>query len=395
MNQTPTNEHDEPGFVRKSQPSNPYEAGARLDDDVDLDRDAPSLSTADVQRLNRKALIFLGGIVLVLGVLGIWVFSGGLSGRGDDNRRSREEQVVIPAAPSLPELPVERPVVAEPELPPLPVIPDDPGPSPSDGLRLPGGLPGGEEMSLLSRRMADAARGGRSDGVVDSAPAEGGGGGFMDQMMPGGPQSPADGVTSAQPLYKPDTLLLRGTYIRCVLQSRVITDVPGYTSCVVTEPVYSVNGRRLLLPRGSMVFGSYTSDAVIGERAAIVWDRVTTPTGLDINMRSPGTDMLGAAGNPGHYSAHWGQRISSALLISMLSDAFKYAGAKHGPQTTSYASGVVIQNPYESNTARTMERLANMAMERNMSRPPTVTINQGTILNVYVARDVDFSAVMR
>jgi type IV secretion system protein VirB10 len=116
---------------------------------------------------------------------------------------------------------------------------------------------------------------------------------------------------------------------------------------------------------------------------------------MDVNMRSPGTDMLGAAGNPGHYTAHWAQRISSALLISMLSDAFKYAGAKHGPQETSIVNGAIVQNPYESNTARTMERLANMALDRNMARPPTVTINQGTIVNVYVARDVDFSAVMR
>jgi len=156
-----------------------------------------------------------------------------------------------------------------------------------------------------------------------------------------------------------------------------------------------VNGPRLLLPRGSKVSGTYGADAVIGERAAIVWDRITTPNGLDVNMRSPGVDMLGAAGNDGHYTAHWGQRISSALLISMLSDAFKYAGAKHGPQETSIANGAVVQSPYESNTARTMERLANAVMERNMTRQPTVIINQGTVVNVYVARDVDFSAVLR
>ena len=179
-----------------------------------------------------------------------------------------------------------------------------------------------------------------------------------------------------------------------MLQSRVISDFPGYTSCIVTEPVYSVTGRRLLLPRGSKVLGSYEPD-IVGNRVAVVWDRITTPTGLDVNMRSPGVDMLGAAGVPGHYSGHWGQRIGSALLISMLSDAFKYAGAKHGPQETSIANGVVVQSPYESSTARTMERLANMALERNMARPPTVTINQGSIVNVYVARDVDFSSVLR
>src|SRR5690606_16353953 len=200
-------------------------------------------------------------------------------------------------------------------------------------------------LSLQERRMLDIA------GIFDGA-GEGAGQGDVPGMLPPDeyarlmmaaghqPQaSPAqrvpEGDASAQPLYNPNTLLLRGTYIRCVLQSRVISDFPGYTSCIVTEPVYSVNGRRLLLPRGSKVSGAYEKDAVIGDRVAVVWDRITTPTGLDVNMRSPGVDMLGAAGNPGHHTAHWGQRIGSALLISMLSDAFKYAGAKHGPQETS------------------------------------------------------------
>jgi type IV secretion system protein VirB10 len=54
---------------------------------------------------------------------------------------------------------------------------------------------------------------------------------------------------------------------------------------------------------------------------------------------------------------------------------------------------VVVQSPYESATGRTMERLANQALDNR--RPPTVTIHHGTVVNVYVARDVDFSAVAR
>jgi hypothetical protein len=68
--------------------------------------------------------------------------------------------------------------------------------------------------------------------------------------------------------------------------------------------------------------------------------------------------------------------------------------AEHGPETTTIANnGMTVQSPYESATARTMERLANEALSSNR-RPPTVTINQGTIVNVYVAKDVDFTNVL-
>jgi type IV secretion system protein VirB10 len=180
------------------------------------------------------------------------------------------------------------------------------------------------------------------------------------------------------------------------METRVVTDVAGFTSCVVTEPVYSINGRRLLLPKGSKISGTYGADAITGPRVAVIWDRITTPDGLDISMASPGVDGLGGAGQPGDYDAHWASRFGSALLISLISDAFKYAGAEHGPESTTVTnSGNEVIEPYESNTARALERLANQAVDRGINRPATVTINQGTVVNVYVAKDVDFSPVLR
>ncbi|MGJ4804880.1 TrbI/VirB10 family protein [Luteimonas sp. SDU82] len=397
--------HDDDGQAPRARPgANPYYERQRGGDPA-LDADAPQFQAVEMQRLNRKALLFLGGIVLLLLCAAFWIFSGAMSQADERGPRPRSDEVVIPAAPrDLPELPPERPLPPmpqEPELPPLPVYQE------TAAAPQPASLPVADwterrGLSLQERRMQDVAGSpmpgvGTGSEVPGMLPPDE----YARLMMaagnpqPGAVEQAPQGEASAKPLYNPDTLLLRGTYIRCVLQSRVISDFPGFTSCIVTEPVYSVTGRRLLLPRGSKVSGSYEKDAIVGDRVAVVWDRVTTPTGLDVNMRSPGVDMLGAAGNPGHYTAHWGQRVGSALLISLLSDAFKYAGAKHGPQETSIANGVVVQSPYESSTARTMERLANMALERNMTRPPTVTINQGAVVNVYVARDVDFSAVLR
>ncbi|MGY1459220.1 MULTISPECIES: TrbI/VirB10 family protein [unclassified Luteimonas] len=373
--------------------ANPYYA--RQSGAPDLDAGAPVLRSADVQRLNRKALVFLVGIVALLMVAAFWLL-GGFGASDQGARQGAEERVVIPDAPNdmpLPPLPPE--IYPDPVMP----LPLAQAPAPAPSIPLPQNLASGfSGPSLLERRMQNGGgfgAGGGSDSVDDYASR-------MDAIASQADAFQAQGQTgngfggdaSVRPLYRPDSLMVRGTLIRCVLETRVVTDVPGFTSCIVTEPVYSINGRRMLLPKGAKVLGTYGSDAIGGNRVAVVWDRITTPNGLDINMSSPGVDNLGSAGHPGHYDAHWPQRISSALLISLLSDAFKYAGAKHGPQQVDITNGTVVQSPYESNTARTMERLANLALDKSMSRPATVTINQGEVVNVYVAQDVDFSSVL-
>ena len=55
---------------------------------------------------------------------------------------------------------------------------------------------------------------------------------------------------AVEALANADFTLTRGTYIRCSLETKIVSTLPGMTSCIVTEPIYSVNGRRLLIDKG-------------------------------------------------------------------------------------------------------------------------------------------------
>jgi type IV secretion system protein VirB10 len=403
-NEAPRENHE---TQRDPLAGNPYASQARQQAQPDLDSNAPHLTSSDMRRMNRRALGLLASIALLLVVIAVWAF-GGL-GSEKPKQVQREEKVTVPdapiaATPPPAPLPTPAPAPAEPIRLAAAPLPRE-TPPPSEGPERPRG------PTLLERRIAAASQG--TTGVANGVSGMGAGGNPMQgYILPdpnGGVPTQAPrmsnnnnlaysaaslpDVSSAAPLTHPDTLMLRGTFIRCVLETRIITDIPGFTSCVVTEPVYSFTGKRLLLPKGSKVLGKYEMEPD-GPRVAVIWDRIVTPTGIDVNMASPGIDTLGGAGHPGHYNAHWGSRIGAALLISLLSDAFKYEAAEHGPRQTTISNGVVTQTPFESNTAATIQQLANQAVQRAANRPATVTINQGTVLAIYVAKDVDFAGVV-
>ena len=348
-------------------------------EEPDLDAGAPQLRASELRRMNHRALLLLGAVVLLLLFVAYWMIQSATASH--DKPKPREEKVTVaeaPAAVALPQLP--RPAPAPVPAQPIPLMP-----APARTPSLPREQPQGpREPSLVQRRILAAEVGSAELPPAVPMPTSTGTG------LPGSADSD---ITNAQPLTKPDTLMQRGTYIRCVLETRIVSDISGYSTCLVTEPVYSFNGHTLLLPKGSKVLGSYQKQQN-QRRVEVIWDRIITPSGIDVSMKSPGIDNLGGAGLPGHYDAHWGERIGAALLISMLSDAFKYEAAKHGPTTTTISNGYVTQEPFESNTARTVQNLADQAVREAANRPPTVTINQGTVIYVYVSKDVDFSGVV-
>ncbi len=403
-----------------AQAGNPYFDRVRDGEAPDLDAAAPTLTQTEMQQLNRKAMFFLAAIVGLLLLVAFWIMHS-LSTRDDGRKKAGAEAQRPTQIVETPELPraqqAQAPASAGDAAQPIDVVdnaPPLPAPqhvvarrygSEGDNEDMPQAMPAGPRPpSLVERRMWNgntpppdaAAAGGPGQG---GAPGQSRAGTMV--MGPNGPvwvpakEAVKDAESSARVLANPDVLLVRGTYIRCILETRIITDVPGFTSCIVTEPVYSINGRRLLLPRGSKLLGKYDSAGIARGRVAVIWDRVVTPNGYDISMASPGTDQLGGAGHPGQYDAHWPSRVATAMLISMISDLFKYEGEKHGPQGTVITpNGMAYDTPYQSNTARSVQSLADQAINESANRKSTVTINQGTQLNVYVAQDVDFGNVL-
>ena len=391
---------------------NPYYGGGyqQAEPAPNLDAGSPTLTAAESQRLNRKALLSLGGIVLLLFLLGYFVLrSGGDKGEGEKPQADANKPLIVPELPTAADEPAEAapPIdLAQQAQPVVPPLPDQSYGNPSASSL--GAPTGPQPPSLMERRMSAA---GGTPGSTAAAQEPAGNDAQLQQMQalqnamlglpPGGTPAPtvAAAATSAQFMSNPNALLVRGSYLRCVLESRIVTDIPGFTSCILTEPVYSVNGRQLLLPKGSKILGRYQDEGDDIARVAVVWDRVITPTGVDVTMSSPGVDGLGGAGHPGDYDGHWGSKIMSALLISLISDAFQWGAAEHGPRSSTSIVGpgggaTVIEQPFQSATARSMERLSNQALQKSAQRKGTVTINQGTVVNVYVAQDVDFSAVM-
>jgi type IV secretion system protein VirB10 len=365
-----------------------YLGSRRPEADHDLDANAPQLSTHDAKRFSRIALtsaIVLG--LLMACVVGLLIVRKSGSSTVD-NAKSKEEKVVVPDTPesqagdpaAMAPIPLyQAPAVGHKDAAPITDSASD------EAAQRP------REPTLMERRIGSAESGGSQAPAADPY-VQAMLGGLGDKSGDMAKEQSSTQTTRAQFIANPDALLVRGTYLRCVLETRIVTDIKGFTSCIVTEPVYSLNGRKLLIPKGSKISGTYGTDAN-GPRVSVIWDRVITPNGVDVTMSSPGVDNLGGAGHPGDYNAHWGSRISSALMISLISDAFKYAGAKNGPPSTTVTNGIVTQEPFESNTARTMEQLANQALDRSISRPATVTINQGVVVNIYVAQDIDFSGV--
>lgn len=177
------------------------------------------------------------------------------------------------------------------------------------------------------------------------------------------------------------SVILEGAIIAGVLETAINSDLPGYVRAIVSEDVRSFDGLRTLIPRGSRIIGQYRSGLAIGEsRAFVIWTRLLLPDGASIRLGSPATDALGRAGLGGSVDRHFVQRFGSAILLSVI-------GA--GLQALAFeGDGQVIVG--SSNEAFAV---AQAALQANINIPPTIKVPQGSLVRIFVARDLYFPEV--
>ncbi|MEK8095417.1 type IV secretion system protein VirB10 [Methylocystis sp. IM3] len=203
---------------------------------------------------------------------------------------------------------------------------------------------------------------------------------LLDKLQP----TPLEGVRASR-LPNRNLLVAQGTPIPCVLETAMSSDVPGFVSCVVLRDVMSDSGNVVLMEKGTQIVGEYRATVRRGsQRLFVLWTRAKTPTGVIVALASPGTDALGRAGFDGEIDTHFWQRFGGALLLSVVGDA-----AAIGRQQLQSNDIQIVNAPGAMNTG------AAVAVQNSIDIPPTLTKNQGELVNVFVARDLDFSSVYR
>lgn len=169
----------------------------------------------------------------------------------------------------------------------------------------------------------------------------------------------------------------QGKFIAAVLETAIQSDLPGMIRAVVREDVYSEDGKQVLVPAGSRIVGEYRSGLVRGQtRVAVIWHRVSRPDGVDITIASPGTDSLGVAGLTGDVDSHFFARFSGSVLLSLI-DVY---GKSKNNQTVEVVGS-------------DMKDASTIALQNSINIPPTVHVDQGTPIKVFVARDLSFQAI--
>lgn len=182
--------------------------------------------------------------------------------------------------------------------------------------------------------------------------------------------------------------LPKGTAFTCALKSRVVTASSGLVGCVVQRNVYSDDGRVLLIERGSHLDGEYRVAAVRPGlvRIPVLWTRVRTPLGVTVDIDSPATGQLGESGIDGHVDKRWSERIGAAMLLSLIDDSVKLVIQQ---QSNDRQGNTIVLPSTTSNSSK----LAEKVLDGTINIPPLIYRNQGGIVGIYVARDVDFSGV--
>ena len=197
--------------------------------------------------------------------------------------------------------------------------------------------------------------------------------------------TPAD-TSVASRLVNTSLVAAQGTVIPAILETAINSDLPGFVRAVVSRDVKGFNGSTTVIPRGSKLIGQYRSGVAAGQsRAFVVWSRILTPDGVSVDIGSPATDRVGRGGINGETNSHFFQRFGSSILLSVLSTGLEGFAASQSKNNTS----IMIGSPQQANS------IASVALQKRIDIPDTVSVPQGEPIRVFVARDLDFTGVMK
>lgn len=188
-------------------------------------------------------------------------------------------------------------------------------------------------------------------------------------------------VSQAEVIANPSNTVPQGTLIQASLETAVDSSTPGQVRALTSENVYSYDGSRVLIPRGSRLIGRYQSGVEIAQkRITIAWDRIILPTQQTVEISAFGGDELGRSGVGGFVDSRFDERFGSAALISLISAGARYGAGQLESEDAADAADQVGGD---------LESASNSALDDYLSLGPVIHVDQGETVTVMVDRDLE------
>lgn len=192
-------------------------------------------------------------------------------------------------------------------------------------------------------------------------------------------------AVQAKVIGEPSRTIVQGTLIEATLTNAIFSQIEGNVSATVSYDVWSMDMANVMIPRGSRLFGRYSSSIDKGQRRIMVaWDRVVTPDGQSVELAAYGTDRIGRSGVTGRVNTHTIARFSAAAAVSIIGAAPAVLAAAIEKDRDSEISRDTVEK-IGSNASDTIGSI----MKDYIDIPTTISVDQGAVVMVMVNADLE------
>jgi len=186
--------------------------------------------------------------------------------------------------------------------------------------------------------------------------------------------------------------LRAGFVVPGTLISGINSELPGQIMAQVAQNVYDTpTGKHLLLPQGSRLVGSYSSDVSYGQaRVLVAWQRIVFPDGKAMDIGAmPGADSAGYAGFNDQVNNHYLRLYGSAFLMSAVTAGISYSQQQN--QSSSVFQQPTANSAMSQALGQQLGQVTAQMIAKNLNVAPTLEIRPGYRFNVIVTKDMTFS----
>ena len=185
----------------------------------------------------------------------------------------------------------------------------------------------------------------------------------------------------------PPVTVFQGEWIDCVLLNRIeasTTESP--VIAVVYRDFYDDSGEYVVIPSGTRIVGKSLAINYMGaERLFITFNRMILPNGQSVRFpyskkTLQALDTLGANGLVSDINRHYLLQFGAAIFLGVLDGFAAAAQNNYDP----YSSGSYVID----RTTRNFEKILGVIMQRYSNIMPTITVEQGEKMKVYLSDDL-------